>query len=120
LKPRRFPLDIEERAHQRAREDSVVSVQEEKQVCGIPEPEQCWEAIRRGGRSYDGRFFYGVKTTGIYCRPSCPSRIPLRQNVIFFASARDAGRAGFRACLRCRPQLTPDNPLPAPAAIRLI
>jgi AraC family transcriptional regulator, regulatory protein of adaptative response / methylated-DNA-[protein]-cysteine methyltransferase len=49
----------------------------------------------------DGRFFYAVRTTGIYCRPSCPSRRPHRQNVVFFPTAEEARSAGFRACLRC-------------------
>ena len=51
----------------------------------------------------DGRFVFAVKTTGIYCRPSCPSRRPQRDSVEFFSSPNDAERAGYRACLRCRP-----------------
>ena len=57
---------------------------------------------------FDGRFFTGVKTTGIYCRPICPARTPLRKNVVFFGSAAAAQAAGFRPCLRCRPESSPD------------
>jgi AraC family transcriptional regulator of adaptative response / DNA-3-methyladenine glycosylase II len=57
---------------------------------------------------FDGRFFTGVKTTGIYCRPICPARTPLRKNVVFFDSAAAAQAAGFRPCLRCRPEASPD------------
>lgn len=65
--------------------------------------EQCWEAIAKRDRSCDGQFFYGVLTTGVYCRPSCPSRPALRANVRFYESAADAEREGLRPCLRCRP-----------------
>ncbi len=62
-----------------------------------------WQAVRSRDRTADGRFWYGVVTTGIYCRPQCPSRLAKRENVRFFAS-RDAARAsGLRACKRCRP-----------------
>ena len=57
---------------------------------------------------FDGRFFTGVKTTGIYCRPICPARTPLHKNVVFFDSAAAAQAAGFRTCLRCRPEASPD------------
>ncbi|HEY1337002.1 MAG TPA: Ada metal-binding domain-containing protein, partial [Bryobacteraceae bacterium] len=65
--------------------------------------EQFWEAVQRRDRSADGRFFFGVVTTGVYCRPSCPSRRPLRKNVKFYESPQDAERDGLRPCLRCRP-----------------
>jgi len=65
--------------------------------------EQCWNAIQARDRSFDGRFYVGVVTTGVYCRPSCPSRHALRQNVRFFATPADAARAGLRPCLRCKP-----------------
>lgn len=65
--------------------------------------EQYWKAtIARDSRS-DGVFFLGVKSTRIYCRPSCPARRPLRHNVEFFRTQREAERCGFRACLRCKP-----------------
>jgi AraC family transcriptional regulator, regulatory protein of adaptative response / methylated-DNA-[protein]-cysteine methyltransferase len=62
-----------------------------------------WESVLHRDASADDRFLYGVTTTGIYCRPSCPSRRPKRNNVAFFSSAEAAERAGFRACQRCRP-----------------
>ncbi|MGD9729744.1 MAG: bifunctional transcriptional activator/DNA repair enzyme AdaA, partial [Nitrospiraceae bacterium] len=65
--------------------------------------ERAWQAVEERDASFDGRFVYGVITTGGYCRPSCRSRRPLRQNVRFFAGAADAEAAGLRACLKCRP-----------------
>ncbi|HEY1953157.1 MAG TPA: bifunctional DNA-binding transcriptional regulator/O6-methylguanine-DNA methyltransferase Ada [Gemmatimonadaceae bacterium] len=62
-----------------------------------------WDSVLRRDPSADERFLYGVTTTGIYCRPSCPSRRPRRDNVAFFSDAEAAERAGFRACRRCRP-----------------
>lgn len=59
---------------------------------------------------FDGRFFVGVITTGIYCRPVCPVRIPLKKNVQLFPSAAAAAAAGFRPCLRCRPESSPGTP----------
>jgi len=61
-----------------------------------------WEAVRQRDRTADGAFVCAVVTTGIYCRPSCPSR-PRRENVRFYVSSAEASRAGFRACKRCRP-----------------
>ena len=62
-----------------------------------------WESVLHRDPSADDHILYGVKTTGIYCRPSCPSRRPKRDNVAFFSSSEAAERAGFRACQRCRP-----------------
>ncbi|HEV7387802.1 MAG TPA: bifunctional DNA-binding transcriptional regulator/O6-methylguanine-DNA methyltransferase Ada [Gemmatimonadaceae bacterium] len=62
-----------------------------------------WELVLHRDASADERFLYGVTTTGIYCRPSCPSRKPKRDNIAFFSSVEAAERAGFRACQRCRP-----------------
>ncbi len=67
-----------------------------------------YRALTTRDARFDGRFFTGVKTTGIYCRPICPARTPLRQNVRFFDSAAQAQEAGFRPCLRCRPESSPD------------
>lgn len=66
--------------------------------------EQRWHAVQERDRSAGDRFVFAVQTTGIYCRPGCPSRHPLRTNVSFFATAADAERAGFRACKRCHPK----------------
>jgi AraC family transcriptional regulator of adaptative response / DNA-3-methyladenine glycosylase II len=68
----------------------------------------CYRAVLTRDARFDGRFFGCVKTTGIYCRPVCPARTPLRQNMVFVISAAAAEEAGFRACLRCRPETAPD------------
>src|SRR5262245_13307048 len=68
----------------------------------------CYRALVTRDRRFDGRLFIGVKTTGIYCRPICPARTPKRENVRFFPSAAAAQEAGFRPCLRCRPETSPD------------
>jgi AraC family transcriptional regulator of adaptative response/methylated-DNA-[protein]-cysteine methyltransferase len=66
-----------------------------------------WEAVRRRDPAADGHFFFAVKTTGVYCRPSCSARPPRRENVAFYATPADAERAGFRPCKRCRPDAPP-------------
>jgi AraC family transcriptional regulator of adaptative response / DNA-3-methyladenine glycosylase II len=76
----------------------------------------CYAALASRDRRFDGRFVTGVLTTGIYCRPSCPARTPLRRNVRFFASPAAAQQAGLRACRRCRPELAPDAADVDPAA----
>jgi AraC family transcriptional regulator of adaptative response/methylated-DNA-[protein]-cysteine methyltransferase len=63
----------------------------------------CWKALKRRDRAADGTFVYSVRTTGIYCRPSCAARLPRRENVTFHETCADAERAGFRPCKRCRP-----------------
>ena len=70
--------------------------------------EACYRAVLTRDPRFDGRFFTCVKTTGIYCRPVCPARTPKRENMSFVASAAAAEEAGFRACLRCRPETAPD------------
>lgn len=62
-----------------------------------------WQAVVERDRKADGTFIFGVLSTGVYCRPSCPARRPLRKNVRFFSSCGDAEKAGLRACLRCKP-----------------
>lgn len=64
-----------------------------------------WRAVVRRDRRQEGRFVVAVRTTGIYCRPGCPARTPLRANVDFFPTPHRAEEAGFRACKRCRPEL---------------
>ncbi|WP_221568229.1 bifunctional transcriptional activator/DNA repair enzyme AdaA [Alkalihalobacillus sp. TS-13] len=59
--------------------------------------------------NYDGTFFYAVKTTGIFCRPSCKSKAPKFENIVFFESANDALSSGFRPCKRCRPNLQTED-----------
>ena len=70
---------------------------------------QCWEAVASRDHSFDGIFYVGVLTTGVYCKPSCPARRPLRKNVRFYPSPKAAERDGLRACLRCRPLEGPDT-----------
>lgn len=64
---------------------------------------QYWTAVEQRDRAMDGVFVYGVRTTKIYCRPSCPSRVPNHENVTFFERPAQAEASGYRACLRCRP-----------------
>jgi AraC family transcriptional regulator, regulatory protein of adaptative response / DNA-3-methyladenine glycosylase II len=68
----------------------------------------CYRAISTRDARFDGRLFVGVKTTGVYCRPICPARTPKFENVSFYPSAAAAQEAGFRPCLRCRPEASPD------------
>jgi len=69
-----------------------------------PNDESRWQAVRKKDRDADGLFFFAVRTTGIYCRPSCPARSPRRENVVFFDTVTAAEKAGFRACKRCHPK----------------
>lgn len=75
----------------------------------LPPPEVCERARQARDPRYDGRFFVGVVTTGIYCRPVCPARMPAARNVRFFSTAAAAREAGFRPCLRCRPETAPGS-----------
>jgi AraC family transcriptional regulator, regulatory protein of adaptative response / methylated-DNA-[protein]-cysteine methyltransferase len=72
--------------------------------------DQCWDAVAARDPGLDGRFVFAVSTTGVYCRPSCPARRPRRENVAFFSRPEQAEKAGFRACLRCRPRSVSGNP----------
>ena len=67
--------------------------------------EEMLNAVQSSNAAYDGRFFYGVMTTGIFCRPSCASRIPNAENIVFFDTALKAQQQGYRPCKRCRPDL---------------
>jgi AraC family transcriptional regulator of adaptative response / DNA-3-methyladenine glycosylase II len=73
----------------------------------VLDSEQCYRALRSHDSRFDGRFFVGVGTTRIYCRPVCTARTPLARNCRFFPSAAAAEAQGFRPCLRCRPELAP-------------
>ena len=64
-----------------------------------------WQAVKTNDVRFDGAFVLGVKTTGIYCKPSCRARLPKRENVAFYESCGTAESNGFRACLRCRPKM---------------
>lgn len=79
------------------------------------DPVQCYEAIKARDVRFDGRFFVGVSTTGVYCRPVCTARTPGRDRCRFFAHAAAAEECGYRPCLRCRPELAPGSaPVDAP------
>ena len=73
------------------------------------DPAHCYRALRSHDSRFDGRFFVGVSTTRIYCRPVCTARTPLREHCRFFPSAAAAEARGFRPCLRCRPELAPGH-----------
>src|SRR6202171_2363881 len=81
--------------------------------------EACYRAVQGRDARFAGRFFLAVRTTRIYCRPGCPARLPRRENVEFFPSAAAAEQAGFRACLRCRPDALPGSPAQAGTAATL-
>src|ERR1700723_2622875 len=68
----------------------------------------CYRAVKLRDPRFDGRFFTAVKTTGIYCRPICPARTPRSENIVFYPTAGAGQGAGFRPCLRCRPEAAPD------------
>lgn len=76
----------------------------------ITDFDHCYGAVQSRDPRFDGWFFTAVRTTGIYCRPSCPAKTPMGSNVRFYASAAAAQSAGFRACKRCRPDATPGSP----------
>ena len=90
----RKPLDVAPAAHQIPLMDL--------------DHDACYRALSLRDQRFDGRFFAAVKTTGIYCRSICPARTPHSQNVTFFPTAAAAQEAGFRPCLRCRPETAPD------------
>ena len=70
----------------------------------------CYKALKSRDVRFDGRFFTGVLTTGVYCRPICPALTPRSENVRFYPTAAAAEEAGFRPCLRCRPESSPGTP----------
>ncbi len=87
-------------------------MQESKKVNGKEIiADKWWRAIVSNDSSYDGTFYYAVKTTGIFCRPSCKSRLPKKENVLFFRTSKQALSEGFRSCKRCKPDgiLMPDK-----------
>ena len=75
----------------------------------LPAAEEMWRAVQANDPAYDGRFVYAVKSTGIYCRPQCASRLPKKENVRFFSAAQAAEASGFRPCRKCRPDIS-DRP----------
>jgi AraC family transcriptional regulator, regulatory protein of adaptative response / DNA-3-methyladenine glycosylase II len=79
------------------------------QDTAVLQPDDCYRALKARDARFDGRFFIGVTSTGIYCRPVCKVRLPRRENCRFFGHAAQAESAGFRPCLRCRPELAPHS-----------
>src|SRR5262247_908848 len=79
---------------------------ETSRTSSLLDDDACWKALERRDRAADGTFVYSVRTTGVYCRPSCAARLARRENVAFHASCADAERAGFRPCKRCKPTET--------------
>src|SRR5256714_8007172 len=69
----------------------------------LPNSDEAWRAVERRDPRFDGRFVYAVRSTRIYCRPSCPSRRPTRARVTFYPAPAAAEEAGYRACRRCPP-----------------
>lgn len=76
----------------------------------LPDPDTCARAVAARDARFDGWLYVGVTSTGIYCRPSCPARMPRREHLTFHPTAAAAQAAGFRACLRCRPDAAPGSP----------
>jgi AraC family transcriptional regulator, regulatory protein of adaptative response / methylated-DNA-[protein]-cysteine methyltransferase len=84
------------------------------------DPDTAWAAFMRRDRSWDGRVIGAVKTTGIYCKPSCPAKRPKREHVEFFPSAEQARAAGYRSCLRCKPDEVGRDREAVAKAVRII
>ncbi len=78
--------------------------------------EKLYNAVASNDTKYDGVFFYAVKTTGIFCRPSCKSKLPKKENIEFYSTAKEAQAQGYRACKRCRSDLPGYQPLKEIAA----
>jgi AraC family transcriptional regulator, regulatory protein of adaptative response / methylated-DNA-[protein]-cysteine methyltransferase len=100
---------------------SIAMIEASRPIAASPAvraDEARWEAVRRRDPAFDGKFFFAVRTTGVYCRPSCASRAAKRENVSFFSSAEAAEKAGYRACTRCRPDEI-GAPDPKVEAVRL-
>lgn len=102
--------------------DGIMQTEAEAGAGGAPYRTDAarWEAVRARARAADGEFWYSVRTTGVYCRPSCGARLPRRENVGFHDSQAAARAAGFRPCLRCRPDEQDRNAAAVAAACRAI
>ena len=102
--------DREERGKSQLKVKQTNRKQAEEQP-DISRQEEMWRAVYESDTSYDGIFFYAVRSTGIYCRPSCKSKIPRRENICYFDTAEQAKEAGFRPCKRCRSDLFDYKPM---------
>ncbi|MGC2195052.1 MAG: bifunctional DNA-binding transcriptional regulator/O6-methylguanine-DNA methyltransferase Ada [Terriglobales bacterium] len=89
--------------------NAILNLESEISMAPVPQ-NKWWEAVVARDASHDGEFFFAVSSTGVYCRPSCPAKRPRRENVTFFRRSEQAEKAGYRACLRCRPKAAAQNP----------
>jgi AraC family transcriptional regulator of adaptative response/methylated-DNA-[protein]-cysteine methyltransferase len=87
--------------------NSLSTMRKERKQTDYSSAADRWNAIVRRDQTADGKFYFAVKTTGVYCRPSCFARLPRLENVDFYESCEAAERAGFRACKRCKPKGLP-------------
>jgi AraC family transcriptional regulator of adaptative response/methylated-DNA-[protein]-cysteine methyltransferase len=94
----------QQEADSRSGMEAVYCAHPDRRFLMKPDPDTCWTAVQARDAAQDGAFVYGVSTTGVYCRPSCSARRPLRRNVSFYATPTDAEKAGLRACRRCKPE----------------
>ncbi len=92
--------------------NAILNLESETNMTPAPRNTQnkWWDAVLARDSNHDGEFFFAVSTTGVYCRPSCPAKRPRRENVTFFRNSAAAEKAGFRACLRCKPKSASGNP----------
>ncbi len=107
LKFHSVPQRIPKNEHVRKRRVSLPRLPHHRSVFEL-DREACFRAMQTRDPRFDGRFFMGVRTTGIYCRPICPAKTPKPNNCSFYQSASAAQAAGFRPCLLCRPEIAPD------------
>src|SRR6202162_1887373 len=89
--------------------NAILNVESKANMGSVP-ASKWWDAVLTRDANHDGEFFFGVSSTGVYCRPSCPAKRPRRENVTFFRRPEEAEKAGYRACLRCRPRALGRNP----------
>src|SRR5690606_16133137 len=95
---------------------TLAKVKAERGAATLSDPR--WMAVLKRDTNADGSFYYAVKTTGAYCRPSCPSRVAIPENISFHESREEAEQAGFRPCLRCKPdQLSPQAHYASPVTL---
>ncbi|HEY3146677.1 MAG TPA: AlkA N-terminal domain-containing protein [Dongiaceae bacterium] len=100
-------MSMSENRERRRRAGGIITAMEQLDALGL-DPRACYRALKSRDARFDGRLFVGITSTGIYCRPICPARSAKFENCRFFPSAAAAQEAGFRPCLRCRPETAPD------------
>src|ERR1700730_13502121 len=90
--------------------ETVIQSELSRPKISVAEQDEFWQAVQQRDHRFFSSFVYGVKSTGIFCRPTCASKKPSRDNVVFFSTAQDALKGGFRACLRCLPDRDQEKP----------